>query len=79
MHFNGFYIPTGTHPCGTSEIHEVVQEWLATGRGNLADLKEELWYYNLYINPSADELMNASRRYGLGHTTWLKDFISNAV
>ncbi|CAM2938006.1 hypothetical protein WCH81_004370 [Escherichia coli] len=63
----------------TSEIHEVVQEWLATGRGNLADLKEELWYYNLYINPSADELMNASRRYGLGHTTWLKDFISNAV
>ncbi|HCN5189135.1 TPA: hypothetical protein OD876_005497 [Escherichia coli] len=53
----------------TSEIHDVVQEWLATGRCNLADLKEELWYYNLYINPSADEFMNANRRYGLGHTT----------
>lgn len=63
----------------TSEIHDVVQEWLATGRGNLADLKEELWYYNLYINPSADELMNANRRYGLGHTTRLKGFINNAA
>ena len=63
----------------TSEIHDVVQEWLATGRGNMADLKEELWYYNLYINPSADELMNANRRYGLGHTTRLKGFINNAA
>lgn len=61
----------------TSEIRDVVQEWLRTGRGNLADLKEELWYYNLFINPSADELMNVNRRYGPERTAWLQGFIRN--
>ncbi|GDM25462.1 hypothetical protein [Escherichia coli] len=61
----------------TSEISDVVQEWFKAGRGNLADLKEELWYYNLFINPSADELMNVNRRYGLEQTAWLQGFIHN--
>lgn len=55
----------------TSEVKGIIRLWLKDGAQNLADLKEELSLYDLFINPTLEDFQNKNKRCGLNKKEYL--------
>lgn len=55
----------------TCEIKGVVRLWLKDGARDLADIKEALSVYDLFVNPILEDFQDKNKRSGLNKKTYL--------
>ncbi|HFP8670549.1 TPA: hypothetical protein ACHWC7_004045 [Providencia stuartii] len=60
----------------THEVKGAINFWLHHGSQKIEDIKEELNYFDLYLNPTVEEFQQKNKSVGLSKNTHLSQFIN---